>query len=262
MGAKKQKKLEFLRNHPLCCFCGGINASEEPDHIPSRALFLDRQWPEGYVFPSCIKCNRASRYDELVVSLISRLYPDPTTDQEIKELKQCAESVNNYMSDIIGEIQISAAKKKRLIKKYEINIPPDKTSKDIPLISLDGVRTNEAVLSFSRKLMFALYYKHTGSILPNSGAAAVIWYSDFQVQNGAIPEQVNNFLTEAPELVRNSRNLNDQFNYKYILSECNQSAAFLVNFRRSFWVLGHLKEDHSSFDKSVYGKNLMFPYQW
>lgn len=114
MGASKQRKQDFLRSNPICCFCGGENVSEEPDHMPSRTLFLDRQWPEGYEFPSCIRCNRVSRYDELVVSLLSRLYPDPTTEIEEAELNKCANSVNKYIPEVIEEIQISSAKKKEV----------------------------------------------------------------------------------------------------------------------------------------------------
>lgn len=260
MGDRKRKKQEFLRAHPNCCFCGGGNLSQEPDHIPSRALFVNRQWPEGYEFPSCIRCNRASRHDELVVSLISRLYPDPTTEQEEKELNKFADSVNKYVPQVISEIQLGAAKKKRLAREHGYSIPEGGTSNDIPMFSLEGKRTNEAVLSFSRKLIFALYYKHTGNIVPKEGGVAVVWFSNLQVKNGAIPKEVVGCLSQNPRLERNSINLDSQFNYKYLISECDKNAVFLVSLRHSFWILGHLKINRSDFDESVY-INVMSPFE-
>jgi len=260
MGASKQRKREFLRDNPICCFCGGENASEEPDHMPSRTLFLDRQWPEGYEFPSCVSCNRVSRYDELVVSLLSRLNPDPTTEMEEVELNKCANSVNKYIPEVVEEIQISPAKKKRLAKEHGYLISSGKTSNDIPLFSLEGERTNKAVLNFSRKLMLALYYKHACAILPKEGGIVTIWYSNLQVANGSIPDEVNQFLNQNPALIRNSKNLNEQFNYKYLFSECRQNAVFLVGFRQSFYILSHLKTDRSGFDKSIC-ERVMSPYR-
>lgn len=71
MGANVSRKKLFLAQHPLCCFCGGHRPSAEPDHVPSRVLFDKRQWPEGFEFPACIDCNRATRHDEQVVAMLS-----------------------------------------------------------------------------------------------------------------------------------------------------------------------------------------------
>lgn len=82
MGSSKRLKEKFLQENPLCCFCGGGRPAEEPDHIPSRSMFLNRQWPEGFEFPACVECNRETRYDEEIVAFISRVYPDSTGEQQ------------------------------------------------------------------------------------------------------------------------------------------------------------------------------------
>jgi hypothetical protein len=84
LGSKKQKKINFLTKHPVCCFCGGETPATEPDHIPSRVLFDNRQWPEGYEFPACVACNRETRHDEQIVAMLSRAYPDTNTPESKK----------------------------------------------------------------------------------------------------------------------------------------------------------------------------------
>ena len=74
MGNKKRRKEKFLLGHPWCCFCGGNTPSVEWDHFPSRAIFDDRKWPEGFVFPACSPCNSFSRRAESVIAFLSRVY--------------------------------------------------------------------------------------------------------------------------------------------------------------------------------------------
>lgn len=109
--------------------------------------------------------------------------------------------------------------------------------------------------------MLALYYKHASAIFPKEGGIVTIWYSNLQVANGSIPDEVNQFLNQDPVLIRNAKNLNEQFNYKYLFSECRQNAVFLVGFRQSFYILSHLKTDRSGFDKLIC-ERVMSPYEW
>ncbi len=158
MGVNKIKREIFFAQHPICCFCGGNTKSEEPDHIPSRALFLNRQWPEGYLFPSCIKCNRTSRYYELVISFLSRLYPDPSTKEEEAEFNKSADSINKRFPEILKELMLSNVKKKRLAKKHNIDIPVGGTSKDIPIVSFNGKRTNDSLVQYEMSLKGGWYF--------------------------------------------------------------------------------------------------------
>jgi len=56
MGQARRRRAaldRFLAEDPVCCFCGGSRAAETGDHVPGRAIFLERKWPEGYLFPAC-----------------------------------------------------------------------------------------------------------------------------------------------------------------------------------------------------------------
>src|ERR1700678_3270769 len=78
MGERKlrlTKQKRFLADHPFCCFCGGTVASATIDHVPNKAFFANRDWPEGYEFPSCWNCQRGSRVSELVCAAVMRSAP-------------------------------------------------------------------------------------------------------------------------------------------------------------------------------------------
>lgn len=46
----------------------------------SRQLFSGRHWPEGYEFPACSQCNRATKDVEQIVATLSRTYPNGATE--------------------------------------------------------------------------------------------------------------------------------------------------------------------------------------
>src|SRR4051794_40646259 len=99
MGAAKGKRAireQFLKDHPLCCFCGGATTATTEDHVPSRALFRDRQWPEGYVFPACQKCNGVSSKHELIIAMLGRTYPDVEDETHKEQVVKLMRSVHFY----------------------------------------------------------------------------------------------------------------------------------------------------------------------
>src|SRR5258708_31634045 len=73
MGMSKLKRAQFFSAHPWCCFCGGSAPATTEDHIPSRAIFDSSNWPEGYSFPACDACNGLTRFDEIIIAMLSRI---------------------------------------------------------------------------------------------------------------------------------------------------------------------------------------------
>ena len=243
MSARAQWRKQFLVEHPYCCFCGGQAESVEPDHIPSRALFDNRQWPEGYVFPACELCNRASRHDEQVVALLSRMYPDANSETREAEFQERVRAVAYNYPEVIEEMKLSVRQARNAIKKYQLELPPGTSSADFPAVFAGGPLVNAAVTTFARKLFCALYYKHTQAILPSSAGIAIRWFTNIQVESGAIPEALAEVLGGMSNLVRCNTSLHDQFFYRYVMSDCHRIAAFLVFFRQSFAMLGYVNVD-------------------
>lgn len=69
--AEQISKERFLAKNPRCLYCG--RRSEEPDHVPPRAYFQNGRWAEGYWFPACVNCNRATSQSEQVVAAFARI---------------------------------------------------------------------------------------------------------------------------------------------------------------------------------------------
>lgn len=258
MGSSKKLKERFLGENPICCFCGGTAQAVELDHIPSRAIFLDRQWPEGFEFPACIECNRETRYDEEIVAFISRLYPDSTEERQKKEFVKLCTSINKYRPEIIDEMNGSAAAKKRAAKKYNIELEEGKTTKDLPFVTI-GPLVNDAVSNFSRKLVLALYYKHAGEVMPSGAGIAIRWFSNIEIVHDAIPRELQQYLVGYPNITRCNTDLRDQFHYGFAFSECRKLSIFLAFFRKSMAVAGAVNLDSQKFDLPEIAK-VLGPY--
>jgi hypothetical protein len=61
--------------------CGERPAATE-DHHPAKALFDRKEWPEGYVFPACEPCNKATKHYEHVMSVLVRLASEREDDPQ------------------------------------------------------------------------------------------------------------------------------------------------------------------------------------
>jgi len=247
MGSRSLRKKQFLTERPLCCFCGGKKPSQEIDHIPSRSIFNDRQWPEGFEFPACISCNRATRYDEQIVALVSRFYPDPNDQKHAAEFYRLCDEIYRYRPDIIEELRGSAARKKRAAKSYSIEPNEGEAFGSLPLVAI-GPKVNGAVSNFARKLVLALYYKHSGKILEHGAGIAIRWFSNIEIASDFLPRELATFLKGYPDIIRCNTSLLDQFSYGYVFSECGKLSIFLCFFRKSFAIVGAVNLDSKKFD--------------
>lgn len=238
MGNKKRKKEKFLSEHQYCCFCGGKTLAVEPDHFPSRALFDNRQWPEGYIFPACISCNRKTRKEESVVAFLSRIYAEDENSSLIADFEKHAKSLEHNYPGILRAMLPTARQRRDAAKKYNIPFPPGQAKADAPLIYVNDPVINDAVILFSRKLMLALYYKHAGFSFSLDGGIVVEWYTNLQIANDDLLEKIRNIALNIPTLKRCNTSLDDQFFYSYGFTECKGGFIFLVTFRKSFSVVG------------------------
>lgn len=248
MGAKSAHKKKFLAAHPICCFCGGQTSATEPDHVPSRVFFENRQWPEGFEFPACVQCNRATRHDEQVVAMLSWIYPDPSTDEGKAEVYERIRAVQHNYPAVLKEMQPSVRQLRNAAKKYDLKLSPGQSVSELPVLSVNGPLVNRAVENFSRKLFCALHYKHVGKILPKSGGIAIRWFSNLQIENEEIPRSIAPILAGFPKLERSRIKLDDQFFYRWVVVDTKRSGAYLAFFRRSFAILGFVNEQFSDFN--------------
>jgi len=261
MGTSKAHRAVFLKEHPICCFCGGIASAEEPDHVPSRVSFRERQWPEGYEFPACIPCNRATRADEQVVAMLARIYPDATTEIEQAETQERIRAVAHNFPEIMIEMRATVRQRRNAAKKYGIERAPGTTYADIPALSVSGPLVNQAIMNFGRKLFCALYYKHSGLILKSSGGIAIRWFSNLQIHGDEIPRSLATVLNGFPKIERSRINLDNQFFYRWGIADTKKAAVFLAFFRRSFAMLGYVNQSVEDLEL-LESPEIVRPFSW
>lgn len=249
MGIRKRRKENFFSEHTKCCFCGGNTPAFEQDHIPSRAIFEDRQWPEGFAFPACSSCNRLSSRPEVIISFLSRVHAIDENEKHAFDIEKALMAVDDKYPSLVKEMKLSSRQSRDAAKRYGLKKTEGTTYSELPLLSLASPIIDEAVTIFGVKLMLALYYRHLGAPLPATGGIAIKWYTNLQIFNEEIPEQVMASLIRFSVTKRGKTNLQDQFFYKYGLSE-NHGAGFVTVFRRSFAIVGIVKKDISQSDFS------------
>ena len=133
-------------------------------------------------------------------------------------------------------------------KYYGFKKAPGASYAELPILNADGPLVKTAIWNFARKVFCALYYKHSGIILPSSGAMAVHWFTNLKIENDEIPRSLSNLLSGFPRLKRARTNLDDQFFYRWCVFEAKEQAVFLAFFRQSFAILGHLNQSAENFN--------------
>lgn len=247
----------------MCCFCGGLTPATEEDHFPSRALFLERVWPEGYAFPACEKCNHVTQRDESIVALLSRVRGGEVTPAARAELRNCMAAVRRYFPGLLENMKPRTHRELRdARKKYGLTLQPGQASTDLPIYRTTDDRMRRAVLNFGCKLGLALYYKHVGNALPAQGAVALRWYSNLQVEMDAIPRELATVLPLFPKLERGRKSLSDQFFYRIGIAEENRIGTYLAMFREAFAIVGFVCVDAALFPGDSGPMTVMPVYQW
>jgi hypothetical protein len=241
MGTRKLKRAKFFAEHPWCCFCGGGTVAATEDHVPSRAIFDSRKWPEGYNFPACNACNAVTRRDELIIAMMARIRnrDDHTNDeQQDREMRRAMDGVRNNFPNAYREMRVTANDVRRFLKNTGRERHASASLSDVPVIKVGDPEFLAAIRAFATKLMCALHYKHTGMVVPPKGVIASWFFSNVQVFDGQIPPNILSLVQGQPSLVRSKNDLHDQFSYQFALAAEKTTSVFLCSFRESFALIG------------------------
>jgi hypothetical protein len=222
----------------MCCFCGGENPTETRDHVPNRAFFRARDWPEGYEFPSCAGCNSKTSLTELVVSALARSEP-ASTEQDLREVialyAQWAQRDRQSFVEFVG-VENAA----------RILLPPSiharATARRAGEMNI-GERLNRYLEVYAEKLLRALYYKHTNIIAPSGASIESVVISNGQIGESHEIEMRKLHFRGQPILVRCSNSkeappLSEQFHYTYGVEPDIDTAVFKIRLNESFLIAG------------------------
>lgn len=211
---KARQWASFVEKHPQCCFCGGATPTEEKEHLPSRACFDDRAYPDGFEFPTCRTCNASTSQDEQVVAMLSRSLSHPSAPASKAEVATYMAGTRNNSRPEFMEMSVGMTR-----------LP----SGDGILGIGDNIRAAmDRVLTRWAK---AFHYMETGVIVPVGARIHAKWFTNAASQ---IPGEV--FAGKERKLTRNGRDLGDQMMYVAMVSPDTDPGLgqYTVAFRRSF----------------------------
>lgn len=229
MGEAKRRRKLFDASSP-CIFCGGQRVANTQEHCPPRALFREKKWPEGYVFPSCEDCNGGTSDDDLMVAFLAHLTKSGNSEKNGFGLML---QVNKQFPGFIdGMFQRTTAEARRLGRKVGLRRGPGETYQELPVVKLPK-EANQCVSVLAAKLTKAIYFKRTSAIFPADGGIMFQWFTNAQkMEHGRIVllDAISHFAAMSVPKRRGGKDLSDQFDYKYSVSESGELHLLQVVF--------------------------------
>lgn len=195
MPGQKTRKQQFLEDHPVCCFCGGLTPSTSLDHVPPQACFPKGFVPEGIEFPACKRCNDVTRPLDQALGYYTMLIDYDLNNLHVDRAKGLHNGMLNNAPEALPEFKLSPNTIRAVMKQHGIERTPGLLLRDEPIVRslvLASTRIDEATVAVGRKLGCALYYRHKKRILTSAHRICTGWH---QLQDTAKAE-LNGYLSE------------------------------------------------------------------
>lgn len=237
MGQAKIKREAFLKKNPFCIFCGGSVAATTIEHCPPRAMFQNRQWPEGFEFPACDRCNGGTRNHDLIVSMLSRIDPISDSGNRDGRLTGLFHRVNDQYPGLFEKMMPSPVEARRNNREYGFSPKNGETHQEVSRMVKVTPEIHDAVCVFASKLSKGIYYLMTNKIFSADGCLLLNWFTnaDFFRNGKYIPIDLLKHVTgDVPPVIRSGKYLNDQFQYKISLSSEQHIFVLQVIFGSAF----------------------------
>jgi hypothetical protein len=235
MGERKSKVQRFIKAHPKCIFCGGAKDATTIEHCPPRALFQSRIAPEGFEFPSCAKCNNYSSDEDLIVAVIVRMGSPKFGDSDGK-LKGMMMNLNRQRPEFYKTFLPSAIEARANNRQLGIEPESGQTHQEAGVLNVND-ETRLAIRVFAKKLAKGILYKETNLILKNDDCLVLNWFTNANViRDGGykVFELLNHINGKSPKVSRANVVLNNQFEYKFSISDDQNLILIQAKFGESF----------------------------
>ncbi|WP_338309272.1 hypothetical protein [Bradyrhizobium sp. TM233] len=155
-----------------------------------------------------------------------------------RELQKYLTGMRNNFQGLLKPF--TANEKRKFLKSEGIHRPPGAALVDMHVAGIEAKAAEELFSTTMTKLLKALHWKHTGNIVRNDDGVKADWYTNayFDVFRSSDEAQFYMGLPARPPIVRNRRDLSDQFAYRYGKDDGGELSAYLLIFRRSLIVTG------------------------
>lgn len=239
MGEAKQKQrshAELLVKSPFCIYCGGKEPATTIDHMPPAICFRWKHRPKGLEFPSCEVCNNGASHADFVAGLFSRFYEPNDQAQYVDELTKMFRSISTNIPGLLDEMKIGRGGQKIAFKR----LPADM---DGGVVRVSGPIVSRFMEVFALKMGLALHFETTGQTLNDDGGISIRWFTNYERFTGDFPQELIDFFPESKTLKNGRREVSDQFQYSYRLSDEKEFGAYFASFRLSFAVVAFVAQD-------------------
>jgi hypothetical protein len=239
MGEARQRTREILKMSSMCIFCGGDTPATTVDHQPARSLFDRKEWPEGYAFSACEPCNRASKDAEHKLALLVRI--DSEREDNPLRRREFGKYLVGMRNNFPGLLRpLSANEKRHFLKAEGLTRAPGIALADIHAAGIQADAAEELFELAINKLLRALHWKHTGNIVRWGEGVKAAWCTNAYFNSFMQSDEAGFYtaLPARPPIIRNRRDISDQFAYRYGTDDEGELSAFLIQFRNSFIITG------------------------
>lgn len=161
MVERKRKRVKFLEAHPWCCFCGGGVRATTIDHIPARACFKNRAYPEGFEFPACLSCQTASREDDMAFAFYVRLLDRNSANFDDVEVDRMIIGLRNNLPHLFPDGHLTNREKRKVLREMGLEKPSGLALSRVPAVQFDSA-VHRYIDRYTRKIGLALYYREQG----------------------------------------------------------------------------------------------------
>jgi hypothetical protein len=233
--AKRTHTQRLIAEQVYCTYCGGDTPGTTVDHMPPRSVFTNKDRPKGMEFLACQGCNDGSRLDELAVSVLSRAYADDRSEAERQYLQRLTSSLATNLPELLLEMRPTPRQKRSFSRTYE--------GVEGGALNASGPLLTRVMHRFGAKLGLAMHRHVTGRVVPVSGIASVIWYTNNCAMTGRFPANVHEILGPPETLRQGEKHVADQFQVaSAVPSDSTLMSVHMATFRRSFAVLTFVAE--------------------
>lgn len=171
--------------------------------------------------------------------MVSRFGIDPQTPELEEEDKKIIRSVANNNREVLEELfQLSSRNVRNLMKRFMLTPGVDGSPSQMPIVKANGPLLNRCMNIFGRKLSCALHYSYTGNIIPPDGAIFLRWYSNVDIYEGKIPEDILKIFGHLQTLKQGTFSVEDQFAYRHTMSSDGMLSGYFAMFRTAFVIVG------------------------
>src|SRR5262249_23592812 len=101
--------------------------------------------------------------------------------------------------------------------------------------------------AFGAKLGLALHYEALDSPVPTSGGVQAMFFTNVSALRGDCPKEIIGLLPTPRTLKQGRREVGDQFQYSWALTEEKRHSLFYATFRQSFAIAAVTALDRSEF---------------